>query len=245
MQLPKACVLVAGADRGVGAAVTAHLLELGCTVFAGRFMEEERELEPLRDRFPGKLTTVPLDVSRDESVRQAAALVGSSTTALDIIFNVAGIKGDMKTVIPGRIDYDEALRVYNTNALGALRVANAFFPLLEAGTARLVVNVSSEAGSIGSCWRESWYAYCLSKAALNMVSAHLHNRMKALGGFVIAIHPGSVQTKMQDPDDPGEISPLESAAGMIEVIEKALAGSPHFRGEHPAFVDYRGAPLPW
>ena len=245
MELSKARVLVAGADRGVGAALTARLLELGCTVFAGRFMEEERELEPLRDQFPGKLTTIPLDVSKDESVRQAAALIGSATNALDIIFNVAGIKGDIKTVIPGRIDFDEALRVYNTNALGALRVANAFFALLEAGQARLVVNITSEAGSIGSCSRESWYAYCLSKAALNMLSALLHNRLKILGGFVIAMHPGNVQTKMHDPDDPGEISPAESAAGVIEVLETALAGSLHFRGEHPAYLDYRGASLPW
>jgi NAD(P)-dependent dehydrogenase (short-subunit alcohol dehydrogenase family) len=236
---------VTGADRGVGAAVTALLLERGSTVFAGKFLEEEPELEPLRTQFSDRLTTVPLDVSREESVTQAAALVGSRTPGLDILFNVAGIRGDIKTVIPGRIDFDEALRVYNTNALGPLRVCNAFFPLLAAGAERLVVNVSSEAGSIGSCWRESWYGYCMSKAAQNMVSALLHNRLKALGGYVIAMHPGNVITKMHDPDDPGEILPAESAAGIIEVVEQALEGASSFRGEHPVFIDYRGTHWDW
>jgi NAD(P)-dependent dehydrogenase (short-subunit alcohol dehydrogenase family) len=245
MYLSQARVLLTGADRGVGAAVTALLLERGSTVFAGTFLEAERELESLGARFTDRLTLVPLDVSRDDSVIQAVSRVSARTPGLDIIFNVAGIRGDIETVIPARIDFDEALRVYNTNALGALRVVNAFFPLLEAGTARLVVNVSSEAGSIGDCRREGWYGYCMSKAAQNMASALLHNRLKTLGGCVIAMHPGNVRTKMRDPKDPGVILPTESAAGMITVVEQALAGAPRFRGEHPAFVDYLGIPLPW
>ena len=57
----------------------------------------------------------------------------------------------------------------DVGAVGPLRVIKAFLPLLEKseGTA-LIVNISSEAGSIGACYRTDMFDYSMTKAALNM-----------------------------------------------------------------------------
>lgn len=73
-------------------------------------------------------------------------------------------------------------KVFNTNTLGTLRVTNSLIPLIVKSSDKLIVNISSEAGSISTCQRSSWYAYCMSKAALNMQSAIIHNSLKELGG---------------------------------------------------------------
>jgi NAD(P)-dependent dehydrogenase (short-subunit alcohol dehydrogenase family) len=137
-------------------------------------------------------------------------------------------------------------RVYDVNALGPLRVAGAFLPLLRGGRTRIVVNVSSEAGSIAGCGRDSWYGYCMSKAALNMASALMHNTLRPLGGCVVVVHPGWVRTWMRGHlDEDADLSPAESAAGIIEQIDRARRGDALFRQERPAFIDWKGDTLPW
>ena len=58
--------------------------------------------------------------------------------------------------------------MFDINALGPLRVVEAFLPLMVNSGLRRLCFVSSEAGSIGDATRQSWYGYCMSKAALNM-----------------------------------------------------------------------------
>lgn len=66
---------------------------------------------------------------------------------------------------------NEMLRVFNVNCLGATRVTNALIRLIMNSEKKLIMNISSEAGSISTCYRKGWFAYCGSKAALNMHSA--------------------------------------------------------------------------
>jgi NAD(P)-dependent dehydrogenase (short-subunit alcohol dehydrogenase family) len=243
----KSCTaFVTGADRGLGLALAESLLARGWTVFAGRFMPDLRALDALRDRFGAELSLVPLDVGKDASVTGAARAVTEATGSLDLLVNNAAIVGDIETAMPDRLDYEEMLGVYNVNAVGAVRTMNAFFRLLCAGSGKVVVNISSEAGSVGTCHRDCWYAYCMAKAALNMASAITHNRLRALGGRVIVVHPGSVRTPMRAKDmDKADVEPGDSAAGILALVERAISGDPALAGERPAYLDYRGVPLPW
>jgi NAD(P)-dependent dehydrogenase (short-subunit alcohol dehydrogenase family) len=133
-------------------------------------------------------------------------------------------------------------RVYNTNALGTLRVTQAFLPHLMAGTLKLVVNVSSEAGSIGLCHRDSWYAYAMAKAALNQQSALVHNLIRPRGGRVLVLHPGHVRTFMRGHEDTtGALTPAEAAERLAANVERFGAVT----GPHPEFRGPDGEALPW
>ncbi|QJC50968.1 SDR family NAD(P)-dependent oxidoreductase [Paenibacillus albicereus] len=235
---------ITGADRGVGYALALELLRRGYTVFAGRYMPQWQEPEEVPAAWAERLVPIALDVADGESVRAAAAEVARRTDRLDLIVNNAGIAGDKEASAFGEIDYEAMFRLFAVNAVGPLRVVQALSGLLLAGEDKLVVNISSEAGQINQTWREGWYGYCMSKAALNIESNILHNELKPRGGRVLVIHPGWVRSYMGGKlSEEGTFSAAESAAGIASVIDGHLADrTPR---EHPAFIDNTGAEMSW
>jgi NAD(P)-dependent dehydrogenase (short-subunit alcohol dehydrogenase family) len=117
-----------------------------------------------------------------------------------------------------------------------LRVAKHFLALLRKGNRKLLVNVSSEAGSIGDCRRKTEYAYCMSKSALNMGSKLLQNHLQADGIKVVALHPGWFNSSGKGP---APISAEEAAVKVLATILKShtLDG--------PMYLDPEGKELPW
>jgi NAD(P)-dependent dehydrogenase (short-subunit alcohol dehydrogenase family) len=238
--------LVTGADHGLGAALSGALAERGCTVFAGRYRTAPDRLDEILERHPKRIIPLALDVSSNESVLHALENVAGQVSRIDLLINNAAILGRIEPTIPGPVDFDDVLGAYNVNAVGPLRMVNAFFPSLLAGGVKIVVNISSEAGSVGTCGRDGWYAYCMSKSALNMASALIHNRIRPLGGKVIVVHPGWMKTWMRGAlDMEADLFPEQSAAGILALIDRALAGDPIFGGERPAFIDVNGIRMPW
>ena len=57
--------LVTGADRGLGLALSAGLLARGWHTLAGQYMPDWHELAALAERYPDRLTIIPLDVASD------------------------------------------------------------------------------------------------------------------------------------------------------------------------------------
>jgi NAD(P)-dependent dehydrogenase (short-subunit alcohol dehydrogenase family) len=238
--------LVTGADHGLGACLVGVLAERGYFVFAGRRVQEHDEIDDIAARHAGRIVRVPLDVSSDSSVADAVLRVKREADGIDLLFNSAGVLGDITSTIPGPVDFADVISTYNVNAVGPLRVMNAFFSLFLAGTAKIAVSVSSESGSVGTCGRQDWYAYCMSKSALNMASALVHNRLRSFGGRVIVVHPGWMRTWMRGSLDlKAEIAPEEAARGIMGIVERALSGEKIFGGPQPAFLDYRGVPMNW
>ena len=236
---------VTGADRGLGLALARRLLEQGYRVAAGRLSEEDGEgLSELREKYGLRMLTVRMDVADDGSVREAAAAIAAfaGEAGIDALINNAAILGDIAKTIEDPLDYEEMLRVYNVNALGPLRASAALLPLVLRSRGKLIMNISSEAGSIGDCYREGWFAYAMSKSALNMETALLHNHARKSGGAVLSVHPGWVRSYMQGKlDAEATYAPDEAAAHIVK-----LASSPErFRTDKPAFVDLLGKPLPW
>ena len=66
----------------------------------------------------------------------------------------------------------------DVDAVGPLRVTKALLPLLRKSGAALIVNISSEAGSIGRCYRTNMIDYGMAKAALNMATMVLRNTFR-------------------------------------------------------------------
>ena len=239
----KKYALVTGCDHGVGLALAEQLLERKYYVIACRVNPLETQIDTLADRYPNQIEILKLDISQDESVDQMKEAVEFLVPHLDLVFNVAGILGDMDKVLGEKLNFDEMLQVFNVNALGALRVTNALFDLIKKGSGKTVVNISSEAGSIGDCWREGWFGYCMSKAANNMQTALVHNNLRKEGGRVIAMHPGHVATYMRGHlDTTAKITPEQSAEGILKVVLERMELS---CGEHPDYVDYEGNLLVW
>ncbi|NHN31901.1 SDR family NAD(P)-dependent oxidoreductase [Paenibacillus agricola] len=233
---------ISGTDRGIGLALTKDLLSAGYIVFAGGVIPGNEHINRLALQFPGQLYAFTLDVGSDQSVRDAALYIESKTDRLDILINNAAILGDTHKTMGDDIDFDEIQTVYNITALGAIRLSNALIrPLMNGG--KLIVSISSEAGSIGNSYREAWYGYCMAKAALNMGSSIIHNRIRKEGGRVLLVHPGWVKTYMHGTwSDAGTYTPEEAAAHILQRIEEC---KDEIR-ERPIYIEAdTGHELPW
>ncbi|HLO34124.1 MAG TPA: SDR family NAD(P)-dependent oxidoreductase [Anaerolineales bacterium] len=235
-------VFVTGADRGLGLALCAGLLEQGWQVFAGQYLPEWPELSSLAGGYPQTLHLIPLDVGSRECVRAAAQSVGAFTEHLDVLINNAGIYSSTAgRPIRAPQDYTEMQRLYDVNALGPLRVVEAFLSLTDRGGLKRLCFVSSEAGSIARAERTAWFGYCMSKAALNMGVRILFNDLHAEGYTFRLYHPGWIRSYMT-----GE----KNMEATLEPEQAAARAIPFFldRREEEGrlvLVDHEGNEWPW
>ncbi len=227
---------------GLGLELARELLLRDFYVVACRKNPEETQVEEMMALFPDHMAILPLDIGDDKSVAALENQVAALVPHLDLLVNNAGILGDMQKILGDDLDYTEMLQVLNVNAVGTLRVTNALCGLVMKSTLKMIVNISSEAGSIQDCFRQGWFGYCMSKSANNMQSALVHNNIKKDGGRVVVIHPGHVATYMRGHlDTTARITATESAKSILKVVlDKPLPVE-----ERPLYLDYRGVRLPW
>lgn len=250
-------VVITGAERGLGLALAAEYLKRGDRVFAGKYGRNWNFLEELKERYPETLSIVDLDVRSDESVTKAADFILERTGAIDILINNAAVWKEQNTgtILEDKMDYEAMMEQFNVNALGALRVTHALIHAVLNSFDQLVVNVSSEAGSMTECSKDTQFGYCMSKAALNMASCIVLNGIRKKGGAVINLHPGWMQSVIGNPADPdapfvepakpGEVkfytTPEITARGFIRILDEPERFSAHM----PGFVNYRGDKMNW
>ncbi|GHH76227.1 SDR family NAD(P)-dependent oxidoreductase [Promicromonospora soli] len=183
--------LITGANKGIGFETAKQLLELGHVVYIGaRDVERgEKAAAALGARF------VQLDVTDDESVTGALATISSAEGRLDVLVHNAGILEN------GVIDGPTALRVFDTNAVGIVRVTEAALPLLRKSSNPTVVTVSSSAGSFWAVnnpdrpeFQLPVALYSASKSAATMLTVQY---AKAEPGIKFnALEPGATATDM-------------------------------------------------
>lgn len=222
-------VVVTGANRGIGLELVRQLLARGDRVEAAvRDPDKATDLKTLDARIHR------VDVTQDAHVGELAAALGD--TAIDLVINCAGVYGGTRQSLRD-FDVADAMRTFDTNAIGALRVSRALLPHLRRGTAKKLVHVTSGMGSIADNGSGGFYAYRMSKAALNMMSKSLAVDLKPEGIASYVINPGWVQTDMGGASAPTPVA--VSVRGILREVDAAtLADS----GE---FLDYKGGRYPW
>ena len=188
-------VLVTGASRGFGAALALAFAEQGARVFAG-VRSTRSGLGQEFERYPGLVNTIELDVQSARSVAEAQREVARSVDALDVLVNNAAVRSPTVSNPISTVDFDDVAWTFDVNSIGPLRVTQAFLPLLERGTAPVLVNVSSEAGSVGQCGRTGEFDYCMSKAAVIHMTKAMALEWGRYGINVNAICPGYIETEI-------------------------------------------------
>ncbi|ADN01545.1 SDR family NAD(P)-dependent oxidoreductase [Spirochaeta thermophila] len=227
-------ILVTGARRGLGRALVETFLERGHSVHAlGRSLS--KELEALVEAHPDRCFFYAVDVTEESQLEAVRREVGERVDAIDILVNNAGVHLEQDRPDLSRVDFSVYLPTFLTNSVAPLMVIRAFLDLILRSPRKWIANISSEAGSIGNCWRESEYSYCMSKAALNMATRILQNRLGKEGAVVRSIHPGWFSSDMGGAAAP--ITPEQAAAKVADVILTLP--------EHPLYVDLEGKALPW
>ena len=197
-------------------------------------------LDALKQEYPDRLHILTMDISSTESVNAAAAQAEALATHIDLIINNATTaSADTMKELPD-FDLDLIAPAVNVGAVGPIRVLKAFLPLLKKSPAgALVVNISSEAGSIGKCYRTFYLDYGTEKAALNMLTMTMHNYFRDDPNLnIICIHPGWIRTNPDNHEAP--LIPYEHA----ETLRLLFETKRHDK-TGPRFITYTGEPYPW
>jgi len=229
-------VVITGANRGLGLELARHFAKQGDRVWGTA--RNPTEAEDLR-RFADAV--VPLDAASDASIAYLPTTL-DGIGRVDILINNAGLDArafgvDRSEAGPLALDSESFLGQMRVNAVGPMLVTRALLPLLQSAPQPIVVNMSSQLGSMevgGQMPRD--VGYNASKAALNMVTCNLAVAL-ADQVTIVAVHPGWVRTDMGGPQ--GMLDPDESAAALGSLIEGL---SP---GDSGRFFRWDGAVHPW
>lgn len=203
--------LVTGASRGLGVEFVKQLSEKGYRVFA----TVRRQADADKAKALGANVTVLVgELGEHAGIDALVKQLGD--TPIDVLVNNAGVNGEDRAM--GKLSWSEFERVYKTNIIAPIMLLQAVLPNLRKGSRKLVLNISSELGSITNAAAGFSYAYNSSKAALNMLTAKADRDLRSEGFTVVSFCPGWNKTDMGGKEAP--LLPENSVRTLLATAEK-------------------------
>ena len=170
--------------------------------------------DPATVMTPG-VAPVRLDVTKPEHFEALARDLGDVT----LLINNAGIGEFGPLLSPNAVD--ALRRQFETNAVGPLRLTQAFAPVLAAHGGGAVVNVLSVLSWLTRAGQSG--AYSASKAAAWALSNALRQELKAQGTQLVAVHGAFIDTDMARGAPGPKIAPEEVVSQTLVALEAAEA----------------------
>jgi NAD(P)-dependent dehydrogenase (short-subunit alcohol dehydrogenase family) len=186
----KPTIIVTGASRGLGEAISKSLAKLGARVVlnARSILDLERVAREIHD-LGGNALAAPGDVGKEVDCRQIVELTIEKYGRIDALVNNAAIVEPIAPIAEANSESWE--RSWAVNVLGPVLLTRLALPYLRANHGR-VINVSSGAAEHAIAGAGG---YCASKAALNHFNRVLAVEEEEI--TAIAVRPGVVDTPMQ------------------------------------------------
>lgn len=146
-----------------------------------------------------------LDVTSDQDVKAVKKFVQQRFGRLDVLVNNAGILIDEERSVL-KVGADVFHKVFDVNTLGALRLSQAFIPMMVRRDYGRIVNLASGRGQLSGedeySMMDTGPSYNLSKAALNALTIMLANATAGTNVLVNSLCPGWCRTDLGGPEAP-------------------------------------------
>lgn len=230
-------IVVTGAGRGIGLGIAKRLIADGHEVW-GTARNPAGATELAAAGAAGILT---LDIGNTGSIEAFGLDLATNVDSIDMLVNNAGMTSvdlgvDRRAQGPLQTTKEVVMKQIEVNAVGPMLVTQALRPMLGSGTDPLVLNISSQLGSmVVGAQMPFDVGYNSSKSVVNMLTV-----MSATADpdvTYVAMHPGWVQSDMGGPK--AAISVDESANGIVDTLN-TLTSSDSGR-----FVKIDGTDHPW
>lgn len=182
MRLEGRKALVTGGASGIGAAVCARLAAEGAEVWVGDIDAAGAE------RVAGEIAGHALDLDVTELESAQAAI--EATGALDVLVNNAGLDefGFFTYTTP-----EQWQRVLAVNLVGVLNCTYAALPSMQQAGYGRIVNLSSEAGRVGS---KGSAVYSAAKGGIIAFTKAIARENARYGVTANAVAPGPIETPL-------------------------------------------------
>ncbi len=201
-------ILITGGNSGIGLALTKNLLAFNNKVIS-TYREDGQNLIAIHDK---NLSIIKLDQSDINNFYDFEKKIEDAD--IDIIFNCAGVfGGSFEEQEVENLDFNKFQKVLMTNSISILNIIKIILNKKKnKSKLELIINISSNAGSIYHNKDGNAYIYRTSKSALNSITKNLSVDLnKKFGTIVFAIDPGNVNSGM----NPGGYIESDNCAKLI------------------------------
>lgn len=223
-------LIVTGASRGIGAAVTRLAGQRGYAV-AVNFNRGEAEAKKVAgeiDRAGGRAITIRADVSREEEILRLFQTAERELGPINALVNNAGVTGGFARVENVTAEaIEKAFAVNVTGAIVCAREAVRRMSTKRGGSGGAIVNISSIAARTGAAGE--WVHYAAAKGAIDSFTVGLAREVATEGIRVNAVKPGLVETEIHAANgEPGRLQrlmgtiPMNRAGQPTEIAEAVL-----------------------
>jgi NAD(P)-dependent dehydrogenase (short-subunit alcohol dehydrogenase family) len=231
--------LVIGAGGGIGSAIAQALEAQGSIVW-----RVSRHGDPA------------LDIADPQSISHAMTTIGArleseNRTLQRIVIATGVLHGttpEGSAMMPERsmsqMRADALMHQFRINAVGPALLLAQLQPILPKRQNCVVACLSARVGSIGDNRLGGWYGYRASKAALNQFvhTAAIELSRTHPMACLVALHPGTVATRLSQPFSKSGLDVREPAVAAAELLEVINRLSPADSG---GFFDHKGLPVIW
>ena len=245
-------ILISGATGGIGLELVAAARVRWPDAKIFCLARDQEKLTLLRNEYPS-LLTLACELTDFNQIPQISAFLEAETDQLDLVIHTVGVLnglGKRPEKSLAELASDSLMEAFKVNTMSALWLAQAVKPFLRRSGAdpkpSVFIILSAKVGSIGDNQLGGWYAYRMSKAALNqgIKTMALEFQRSNCPCALVAVHPGTTLTDFSKdyvkswPDEK-LATPKVSAERLLKLAESL---SPERSGQ---FMHWDGSPLPW
>ena len=197
-------VLVTGGSSGLGQETARSMAAKGAHVIisARNPAQMEDAVASIKADIPdAHLETLTCDLASLDSIKAAGAEANERFDKIDILINNAGVMACPKMQTSDGFEMQ-----FGTNHLGHFALTKHLMPLVEAGSDKRIVNLSSRGHHISPTNLDDphfetteytpWESYGRSKTANILFTKGLEDRFADKGVHAYAVHPGGIQTNL-------------------------------------------------
>ena len=223
-------IFITGANSGIGLELTRKFLNLNNKVFV-TYRNSSENLNKIKNK---NLTLIKCDqksLSEIENIKKEITNI-----PINLLINSAGIFGPREQKLE-TLNFNDFQNTLMINSLSGLKITQLILNEAKKDTLKMIVNISSDAGSVTQNNQGNAYIYRTSKSALNSItknmSVDLFIKYKIT---VFAIDPGNVKSGM----NPKGMIETDVCANLI--INLITSYGKKLNGK---FVDLLNKEIPW
>jgi short-subunit dehydrogenase len=212
MDVAGAVALVTGANGGIGK----EYVEALRAANAAKIYACARKVDALTEIValdPERIIPIELDIANEESVKNAAA----KCQDVNLLINNAGVGFNQGLIAASDLSF--AKTEMEINYFGTLAMCRAFAPILKRNGGGAIVNMLSILARVNIPFNGS---YSASKAAALSLTQGVRAELAAQGTLVIAVMPGTVDTRMSTEYPPPKVSPAVVATSALQAVQDGV-----------------------
>lgn len=226
-------VLVTGATRGIGKAISLTLGNSGATVIGTATTESGADNISkvfAESKITGK--GMKLDVTDNEQVSNLVKNIGEDFGSVDILVNNAGITRDNILL---RMKEDEWEDIINTNLSSIYKMSKSVLRGMIKKRSGRIISITSVVGAMGNAGQSNYGA---AKAGIIGFTKSLAREVGVRGITVNAIAPGFIETDMTDslPDDQKEALAGQIPLGRLGTANEVAEAVLFLAGESGSYI---------